>query len=199
MELMEGGDMGDLKRLIRRTMFSEAALVTLLTDCIRGLCYMNQDMRLAHFDIKPQNILLESGQRRAKLADFGLAANPEKNIINYPRGTFRYMPPELYSALRADFRVDIWSLGITFYEVATGEHPFQLDENELLVADEKILLRTKILSTTIPPLVSRFFQVSADFAHLISRMLEPRHTERPHRAEIRDSPLIRSVILSGNY
>lgn len=200
MELLEGGDLGDLKRLIRRTMFSEAALVALLTDCIRALCYLNQNMQLAHFDIKPQNILLEVGQRRAKLADFGLACNPELTVIKYPRGTYRYMPPELYSEIRADYRVDVWSLGITFYEVASGEHPFQLDENQLLGADEKILLRSKILaSSKIAPLTSRYFQVSSDFANLIARMLEPRQSERPHSAEIRDAPLIQTVILSGKY
>ena len=115
-----------------------------------GLVYLHQRLCVAHFDIKPENILLDATKKRAKIADFGMAVNPANVDVSTPRCTFQYMPPELYSSIRADWRVDVWSLGLTFYELATGTHPFYFDLTGLTQDEIKVQMREKIQSTTIP-------------------------------------------------
>ena len=197
MELMEGGNLADLMYDIQHSLFSESALLVLLTDCARGLAHLHNNIHVAHFDIKPANILLDSARRRAKLADFGLALNPDETSVDYPRGTFRYMPPELYSSNRADYRVDVWSLGLSFYEFAAGKHPFHIEEANLSEEEKKIQLRAKILSNPVPELTSRFFQISNDLVQLLAHMLEKNKEERPLIQEILESKIIRVVTLTG--
>ena len=197
MELMEGGTLVNLMRDIPHTLFSENAMLVLLTDCIRALAHLHQELHLAHFDIKPSNILLDSARRRAKLADFGLALNPELITVDYPRGTYRYMPPELYSENPADYRVDIWSLGISFYEVSVGKHPFHLDDANLSDEETKMQTRMMVLADPVPPLTSRFFQISSDFSNLIEHMMEKNQQARPLVQELLASKLVQNVLMKG--
>ena len=194
---MEGGDLASFIHHLHHNLFSEGALLKLLADCVRGVAYLHHQLSIAHFDIKPGNILLDVTKKRAKIADFGMAVNPQRVAVNTPRGTFQYMPPELYSAIRADWRVDVWSLGLTFYELASGAHPFYFDLTGLSEEAIKIQMRTKILSTTIPPLTSRYFQPSPDLVLLISQMLETRQKQRPLIAEVLNSNILIRVLLTG--
>lgn len=88
------------------------------------------DEGIVHRDIKPENILIDK-KGRVKIADFGLAkllgheqADHNLTATHQVMGTIRYMAPEQMEGSRAvDHRADIYSLGVVFYEMLTGEVP----------------------------------------------------------------------------
>ncbi len=81
-----------------------------------------------HGDIKPQNIIV-STEGHATLIDLGFALRsnePHCSGDRFAMGTLNYVAPEvLTSALRTDHRSDLYSLGITLFEMLTGRVPFQ--------------------------------------------------------------------------
>src|SRR5690606_12181824 len=85
---------------------------------------------VVHRDIKPENILLDS-RGRMKIADFGLAKlamGPDQEFTltatHQVMGTLRYMAPEqMERSHTVDHRADIYSLGVVFYEMLTGQVP----------------------------------------------------------------------------
>lgn len=78
---------------------------------------------IIHRDIKPANILVPP-DRRAKIADFGVAAH-RGGKTSMAMGTTRYMAPELFSGGDVDGRCDIYSLGFIGFEMLAGRHRFK--------------------------------------------------------------------------
>ncbi|EAX88894.1 CAMK family protein kinase [Trichomonas vaginalis G3] len=99
-------------------------------------------MGMAHHDIKPANLLLDE-YNRIKLADFGFASFDLKT--NAIRGSLAYIPPEKLGDLPYDpFASDVWSFGVTLYNLNTGKLPFpgstkQEMEERIKKAEFKIL------------------------------------------------------------
>ncbi|MGD1895959.1 MAG: serine/threonine protein kinase [Phormidesmis sp.] len=96
--------------------------------------------RIIHKDIKPQNILIHPDTQHIKLTDFSLASElPKENpVLNNPQvieGTLAYLSPEQTGRMNrgVDYRADFYALGVTFYELLTGQLPFQTTDPMALV------------------------------------------------------------------
>ncbi|HTK94651.1 MAG TPA: protein kinase [Terriglobales bacterium] len=98
-------------------------------QCADGLAAAHEK-GIVHCDIKPENIMLApSGQ--VKLLDFGIARHIAMDVTATQTGmragiagTPGYVPPEVILGEPASVRADIFALGVTFYEMLTGHHPF---------------------------------------------------------------------------
>ncbi|AMV19412.1 serine/threonine-protein kinase [Planctomyces sp. SH-PL14] len=114
---------------------SWAAFVRILLQVTKGLRYAHGEGVL-HRDIKPANILLDS-QGTVRITDFGLALQADPVIAEQgvaPAGTLRFMAPELFVAEPVmDIRCDIYSLGMTLYELCTLRQCYDADNKSALI------------------------------------------------------------------
>ncbi|MEG3917890.1 AAA family ATPase [Microcoleus sp. T3_A4] len=99
-----------------------------IVQTLEGL-YHNQ---IIHKDIKPQNIIIHPKTKEVKLIDFSISSllpreNQQIQNPNVLEGTLAYMSPEQTGRMNRgiDYRTDFYSLGVTFYELLTGQLPFK--------------------------------------------------------------------------
>ncbi|MEN8158448.1 MAG: serine/threonine-protein kinase [Myxococcota bacterium] len=127
MELVKGGTLADaIERSGGALPWSRA--LQLAEQICRGLDYAHSQ-GVIHRDIKPINVLLTQDENgAAKITDFGLAkhvgasAHTQEGTL---LGSVPYMSPEQAAGRKADTRSDVYSVGITLYEMFTGHVPFE--------------------------------------------------------------------------
>ena len=127
--VMEFVDGLNLRQLLLTGKMEPGQALTIVPKICEALQYAHEQ-GIVHRDIKPENILLDK-QGRVKIADFGIAkmlgVGDGRQALTGARdvvGTPHYMAPEqLEKPLTVDHRADIYSLGVVFYEMLTGELP----------------------------------------------------------------------------
>lgn len=129
MEHLEGVTLRHILKKKLRLPFPRA--LQILIQVCSGLNYAH-GQGIVHQDVKPGNIFIEKNDR-VKIVDFGLAS-PIGGCSNELPGTVFYMAPEQIEGEPVDPRTDIYSLGITAYEMVTGRRPFPDDVCEVLKA-----------------------------------------------------------------
>lgn len=127
--VMEFVDGANLRQTIQSGGLSPDAALAIVPQICEALQFAH-DEGIVHRDIKPENILIDK-RGRVKIADFGLAKLLAQDAGDHAltgshqvMGTLRYMAPEqMQGAREVDHRADIYSLGVVFYELLTGELP----------------------------------------------------------------------------
>lgn len=134
----------------------DAQLVVRQMVC--GLLYLaGLENPVIHYDLKPANILLQSDDTsimEIKITDFGLSKivgtardgpsdNPSIDLTSQGSGTYWYLPPECFetaSTPRISNKVDVWSLGIIFYQMLFGRRPFAEGESQRRIWQERLIV-----------------------------------------------------------
>lgn len=140
MDYLRGRDLGEI--IDRGRPITYPLVVDMLSQVLDALDYVHT-RKIVHCDVKPDNIFItrDPYNRRlvvVKLIDFGVCRVLEPmEAVQEISGDPRYMPPEQTSVDGPfDHRADFYSLGVTLFELVTGEHPF---EDHLDAAPEKLL------------------------------------------------------------
>ena len=132
--IMEYISNGDLFSKISRGKIDENRSLKYVKQIAEGLSYLHENF-IMHRDIKSENILLDA-EDNIKITDFGHSEKFTKEQKFYEvAGTIFYLAPEIINGKGYDCRVDIWSLGVLYFELVTGESPFTgKEETDILKA-----------------------------------------------------------------
>ncbi len=126
LELVDGTN---LRTLMKQALLAPKQALAIVPQMCEALQFAH-DEGIVHRDIKPENVLIDT-KGRVKIADFGLAKLLDADArdvslteVGQVMGTPHYMAPEqLRGAHDVDHRADIYSLGVVFYEMLTGDLP----------------------------------------------------------------------------
>jgi predicted Ser/Thr protein kinase len=169
MEYVEGGDLAHWIEEHGRLRVAEAAHIA---RRIAEAMQLAHDKEIVHRDIKPLNVLL-TAEGTPKLADFGIArlvASGPNTVAGTVFGSPEYMSPEQAAGQTVDRRSDVYSLGVTLYEMLTGDVPFQGETAVLLVQQ---------LNAAPPPPGRRVDGLPVDLEVAVLAMLEKDPAQRP--------------------
>ncbi|MDX9819176.1 MAG: serine/threonine-protein kinase, partial [Desulfococcus multivorans] len=160
MEYLEGGD---LKQAVKRGLTIPQTL-KIMRQIASALAHAH-DKGFIHRDIKSQNIMFR-GDGTAVLTDFGivkdLTAETGYTLDGTSIGTPHYMSPEqAQGTIKIDWRTDLYSLGVTFYEMLTGSVPYN--------ADSAIAVALKHIKDPVPELPEKFSQFQPTINRLMAK------------------------------
>ncbi len=108
----------------RGTRFEDRDAISIMAQLLDALAYAHEQ-GVYHRDVKPANLIVMTNGR-LKVADFGIARIDSSNLtqIGAIMGTPGYMAPEQYAGSDVDWRADVFSAGVVFYQLLTGVKPF---------------------------------------------------------------------------
>jgi serine/threonine protein kinase len=125
--------------------------------------YLHNDKRIAHRDLKCENILFDA-HNNIRVIDFGLSRSCEGDAMHTACGSPAYAAPEVIMHQPYTFTADIWSLGVVLYAMTVGVLPFNHDEIPRLLAliVEQPVAIPGFLSRSLTDLLGRLLCKSAD-------------------------------------
>ncbi|XP_041368446.1 dual specificity mitogen-activated protein kinase kinase 5-like isoform X2 [Gigantopelta aegis] len=175
-EFMDGGSLDKYMPI------PELVLGRMAVYIIDGLLYM-WNLSFLHRDIKPSNVLVSS-KGDVKLCDFGVSTQLVKSIAITFIGTNVYMAPERIQGEKYYIPAEVWSFGVTLFELATGKLPFQSISSQMMPFDlMKCIVHEKPMN-----LPQDIF--SPQFVNLVGQSLVKDPSQRLTAAELMNHPFI---------
>ena len=152
MEFVEGTQLDEYIRNVSGPIPAERAL-PILNDILDAFAYAHEQ-GVVHRDIKPSNILI-TNDGKVKILDFGIAkmlsdSGNKLTKTGTQMGTVFYMSPEQVQGKEVDIRSDIYSLGITFYQMLTGVSPYDGMTTEYEIYNKIVLEPLPFANATYP-------------------------------------------------
>lgn len=152
---------------------------------------------IIHYDLKPANILLESGNTcgAIKITDFGLSKQIESSddtdgqidLTSQFAGTYWYLPPETFVVShmppKISNKVDVWSVGVIFYQCIYGRRPFGHEQTQQKILEENTIIKATEVHFPSKP------QVSPAAQDFIRRCLQYRKEDRADVHELKNHQL----------
>ena len=184
-EYADGGDLQiklDEKKE-KKEYFHENSILDWFMQICFALLFIHKK-NIIHRNIKPSNIFLMK-QNFAKLGDFEVAKNVRptlghtKTIVT----TLEYSAPEILNNEPYSFEVDIWSLGVTFYQLITLNYPFEGDDNDEI---EKNIKELKIKE------IPADCKIDKSFIEIIKQMMSLNPKDRPTAEQILEKAIIKT-------
>lgn len=143
LEYIEGPSLADILKM-RKKNLPVAVVISIFSQILAGIDYAHRQA-VIHRDVKPHNILIPGYKNRlsetdlAKIGDFGIAkalGGTSHTRTGTKLGTIFYMSPEQVLGSKViDYRTDIYSLGITLYQMLTNHLPYNYTSNEFSVME----------------------------------------------------------------
>ena len=202
--VLELGNHGDIenfqKVLLKRKVLSETCICYFTKQILEALEYIHK-CKIIHMDIKQRNILVDSNLN-IKLTDFSVSCSfasfhPE-DLVKFPFvGTSKYMSPEIinrtHMKIKEASKIDIYSLGVTLYDLAFGEYPYKLKEVGSRDYDN-ILKNIQKEKLEFP----EDRKVSELFKNFLGGLLEKDYTKRFNIAKALNHPWIKAAQIIYN-
>jgi serine/threonine protein kinase len=171
---------------LKETQLLDLLLKRMISHIVDALKFLKSE-NILHRDVKPSNILINQNPVIFKLCDFGICSPLVNSVApSNTKGTQIYLAPERIDGTLSPkgygIRSDMWALGLSTFEIATGEHPFDKKDPYTILGMVRIW---------IPELPSYF---STELQQLVIWLLKEQQADRPATYDdILASPAMRSV------
>ena len=197
LECCKGTDLDTL--LKRKKRLPERQARAILLQILTGMQYLSQPSSdgsrqgIIHYDLKPGNILFDAFGD-AKITDFGLskiidAPDPAESmeLTSQGAGTYWYLPPECFvtgEQVRISNKVDVWSIGVIFYQMLYGQRPFGEGKTQDGLLADRTMLNAQEVHLPEKPAIS---QGGKDF---VQQCLTYDQAFRPTIAQLCENPYV---------
>ncbi|CAL2050105.1 unnamed protein product [Caenorhabditis brenneri] len=165
----------------RNQRIPEFVIGRIVCSVTNALWFLKEKMQIIHRDIKPSNILIDY-DGRVKICDFGISGILQNSIAVSQTGCQQYTAPEinelsLVQSPGYSIKSDIWSLGITIYELATLTFPYPSGLSEFMLSAH--------INSSPPPRLKKG-EFTDDLVQFVEKLLQKNKDDRPNLNGVQD-------------